>query len=147
VALRPFGQYAFALFSAGLFNASIFAACILPLSTAYSVCEGLGFEAGVNKRLREAPIFYFLYTLLIVVGAGVTLIPKFPLIRMILWSQVLNGMLLPFILIFMIILVNKADIMGDWVNPKWFNFVSWVSVVFIIGLTLAYVGISVRGMH
>jgi NRAMP (natural resistance-associated macrophage protein)-like metal ion transporter len=147
LALKPFGQYAFALFSAGLFNASIFAACILPLSTAYSVCEGLGFEAGVNKRLREAPIFYFLYTLLIVVGAGVTLIPQFPLIRMILWSQVLNGMLLPFILIFMIILVNKADIMGDWVNPKWFNFVSWVSVVFIIGLTLAYVGISVRGMH
>jgi NRAMP (natural resistance-associated macrophage protein)-like metal ion transporter len=147
LALKPFGQYAFALFSAGLFNASIFAACILPLSTAYSVCEGLGFEAGVNKRLREAPIFYFLYTLLIVVGAGVTLIPKFPLIRMILWSQVLNGMLLPFILIFMILLINKKDLMGEWVNPRWFNFVSWVSVVFIIGLTLAYVGITVRGMH
>jgi NRAMP (natural resistance-associated macrophage protein)-like metal ion transporter len=146
LALKPFGQYAFALFSAGLFNASIFAACILPLSTAYSVCEGLGFEAGVNKRLREAPIFYFLYTLLIVVGAGVTLIPRFPLIRMILWSQVLNGMLLPFILIFMILLVNKKDLMGEWSNPKWFNFVSWVSVVFIIGLTLAYVGITVRGM-
>jgi NRAMP (natural resistance-associated macrophage protein)-like metal ion transporter len=145
LALKPFGQYAFALFSAGLFNASIFAACILPLSTAYSVCEGLGFESGVNKRIREAPIFYFLYTLLIVVGAGVTLIPRFPLIRMILWSQVLNGMLLPFILIFMILLVNKKDLMGDWANPKWFNFVSWVSVVFIIGLTLAYVGISVRG--
>ncbi len=69
MALKPFGQYAFLLFSAGLFNASIFAACILPLSTAYSVCEGLGFEAGVNRRIREAPIFYFLYTLLIVVGA------------------------------------------------------------------------------
>jgi NRAMP (natural resistance-associated macrophage protein)-like metal ion transporter len=145
VALKPFGQYAFLLFSAGLFNASIFAACILPLSTAYTVCEGLGFESGVNKRLREAPIFYFLYTLLIVVGAGVVLIPKFPLVRMILWSQVLNGMLLPFILIFMILLINKHDLMGEWINPKWFNVVSWVTVVLIIGLTLAYVGMLVKG--
>src|SRR3954447_12308478 len=93
--LKPFGQYTFLLFSAGLFNASLFAACILPLSTAYSVCEGLGFESGVNKRFREAPIFYWLYTLLIVVGAGFVLIPRFPLIRMILVSQVINGMLLP----------------------------------------------------
>src|SRR5437588_1484130 len=137
--LKPFGENAFRLFSAGLFNASIFAACILPLSTAYSVCEGLGFEAGVNKRMREAPIFYFLYTLLIVVGAGVTLIPQFPLIRMILWSQVLNGMLLPFILVFMILLINKKELMGKWANPQWFNVVSWVSVVLSIGLTLAYV--------
>jgi NRAMP (natural resistance-associated macrophage protein)-like metal ion transporter len=142
-ALKPFGQYAFLLFSAGLFNASIFAACILPLSTAYTVCEGLGFESGVNKRIREAPIFYFLYTLLIIVGAGVVLIPKFPLVKMILWSQVLNGMLLPFILIFMILLVNKHDLMGEWINPRWFNVVSWVTVVLIIGLTIAYVGILV----
>jgi NRAMP (natural resistance-associated macrophage protein)-like metal ion transporter len=144
-ALKPFGQYAFLLFSAGLFNASIFAACILPLSTAYTVCEGLGFESGVNKRLREAPIFYFLYTLLIVVGAGVVLIPKFPLIKMILWSQVLNGMLLPFILIFMILLINKHDLMGQWVNPKWFNVVSWITVVLIIGMTVAYVAILITG--
>src|SRR6202023_1945600 len=105
--LKPFREIAFLLFSAGLFNASIFAACILPLSTAYSVCEGLGFESGVNKRLREAPIFYFLYTLLIVAGAGLVLIPKFPLVQMILFSQVLNGMLLPLVLIFMILLINK----------------------------------------
>jgi NRAMP (natural resistance-associated macrophage protein)-like metal ion transporter len=144
--LKPFGQYAFLLFSAGLFNASIFAACILPLSTAYSVCEGLGFESGVNKRLREAPIFYFLYTALIVVGAGVILIPRFPLVQMILLSQVLNGVLLPLVLIFMILLVNKRDLMGDWVNSRWVNLVSWVTVVFMIGLTLAYVGISVRGV-
>jgi Mn2+/Fe2+ NRAMP family transporter len=147
LALRPFGEYAYLLFSAGLFNASIFAACILPLSTAYTVCEGLGFEAGVNRPIREAPIFYFLYTLLIVVGAGVVLIPKFPLVRMILWSQVLNGMLLPFILIFMVLLINKRELMGEWANPRWFNLVSWIAVVFIIGLTLAYVGIQVRGMH
>ena len=144
--LRPFGEYAFLLFSAGLFNASIFAACILPLSTAYSVCEGLGFEAGVNKRMREAPVFYFLYTLLIAVGAGVVLIPGFPLVRMILLSQVLNGVLLPFVLIFMILLINRQDLMGEWVNPRWFNQVSWITVVVMIGLTLALVGITVRGM-
>src|SRR5581483_2131831 len=97
----PFGKYAFALFSAGLFNASIFAASILPLSTAYTVCEGLGFESGVDRRFREAPIFYALYTGLIVVGAGVVLIPHFPRVKMILWSQTLNGVLLPLVLIFM----------------------------------------------
>jgi Mn2+/Fe2+ NRAMP family transporter len=144
--LKPFGQYAFLLFSAGLLNASVFAACILPLSTAYSVCEGLGFEAGVNKGIREAPVFYFLYTLLIVVGAGVVLIPGFPLVRMILLSQVLNGVLLPFVLIFMIRLINRQDLMGEWVNPRWFNQVAWISVVIMIGLTLALVGITVRGM-
>ncbi|MGA2269349.1 MAG: Nramp family divalent metal transporter [Bryobacteraceae bacterium] len=145
--LRPFGEYAFLLFSAGLFNASIFAACILPLSTAYSVCEGLGFEAGVNRRIREAPVFYFLYTLLIVVGAGVILIPGFPLVRMILLSQVLNGVLLPFVLIFMILLINRQNLMGEWVNPRWFNQVSWITVVVMIGLTLALVGITVRGVQ
>jgi NRAMP (natural resistance-associated macrophage protein)-like metal ion transporter len=145
--LKPFGEYAFILFSAGLFNASIFAACILPLSTAYSVCEGLGFEAGVSKRMKDAPIFYSLYTLLIVVGAGVVLIPSFPLVQMILLSQVLNGILLPFVLIFMVLLINKVDIMGEWVNSRTFNLVSWAAVVIMIGLTLALVGITVRGMH
>jgi NRAMP (natural resistance-associated macrophage protein)-like metal ion transporter len=145
--LKPFGEYAFLLFSAGLFNASIFAACILPLSTAYSVCEGLGFEAGVNKRMKEAPIFYGLYTLLIVVGAGVILIPKFPLVQMILLSQVLNGILLPFVLIFMVLLINKHELMGEWTNSRAANLVSWVTVVIMIGLTLALVGITVRGMH
>ncbi|MGA2194685.1 MAG: Nramp family divalent metal transporter [Bryobacteraceae bacterium] len=143
--LKPFGKYAFLLFSAGLLNASVFAASILPLSTAYSVCEGLGFEAGVNKRMREAPIFYLLYTLLIVVGAGVILIPGFPLVRMILLSQVLNGALLPFILIFMIKLINKHDLMGEWTNSRWFNAISWSTVVVMIGLTLALVGITIRG--
>src|ERR1035438_3847617 len=145
--LKPFGEYAFLLFSAGLFNASIFAACILPLSTAYSVCEGLGFESGVSKRMRDAPIFYSLYTLLIVVGAGVILIPKFPLVQMILLSQVLNGILLPFVLIFMVLLINKVDIMGEWTNSRSFNIISWATVVIMIGLTLALVGITVRAMH
>src|ERR1700689_3786763 len=144
LALKPFGQYAFLLFSAGLFNASIFAACILPLSTAYSVCEGLGFEAGVNRRIREAPVFYFLYTALIVAGAGVILIPGFPLVRMILLSQVFNGVLLPFVLIFMIVLINTTDLMAEWTNPRWFNTWSCVTVVVMIGLTLALVGITLR---
>jgi NRAMP (natural resistance-associated macrophage protein)-like metal ion transporter len=145
--LKPFGEYAFLLFSAGLFNASIFAACILPLSTAYSVCEGLGFESGVSKRMKDAPVFYGLYTMLIVVGAGVILIPKFPLVQMILLSQVLNGILLPFVLIFMVLLINKVDIMGEWTNSRTFNLVSWATVVIMIGLTLALVGITVRGAH
>lgn len=143
--LKPFGQYAFLLFSAGLLNASVFAASILPLSTAYSVCEGLGFEAGVNRPMREAPVFYGLYTLLIAVGAGVVLIPGFPLVRMILLSQVLDGVLLPFVLIFMLLLINRRDLMGEWINPRWFNLVAWITVVVMIGLTLALVGITLRG--
>jgi len=143
--LKPFGQYTFLLFSAGLFNASLFAACILPLSTAYSVCEGLGFESGVNKRFREAPIFYWLYTLLIVVGAGFVLIPSFPLIRMILVSQVINGILLPIVLIFMVLLVNKRELMKNWVNPWVYNMVVWITVVVMIGMSLAFAGISLRG--
>jgi Mn2+/Fe2+ NRAMP family transporter len=143
--LKPFGQYTFLLFSAGLFNASLFAACILPLSTAYSVCEGLGFESGVNKRFREAPIFYWLYTLLIVLGAGAVLLPGFPLIRMILASQVINGVLLPVVLIFMVLLVNKRDLMKNWVNSRLYNLVVWITVVVMIGMTLAFAGVSLRG--
>jgi Mn2+/Fe2+ NRAMP family transporter len=143
-ALKPFGRYAFLLFSAGLLNASVFAASILPLSTAYSVCEGMGFEAGVNKSFREAPVFYWLYTLLIVIGGGVVLIPGFPLVQMILFSQVLNGILLPVVLIFMIKLVNRKDLMGKWTNSRFYNWVSWISVVIIVGLTLALAGITIR---
>src|SRR5215468_10506594 len=145
--LKPFGEYAFLLFSAGLLNASVFAASILPLSTAYSVCEGLGFESGVNRGMREAPVFYGLYTLLIVLGAGVTLIPKFPLVRMILFSQFLNGILLPFVLIPMVLLINKRDLMGEWVNPRWFNLVTWASVAIIVGVSLAYIASLLRGVY
>jgi Mn2+/Fe2+ NRAMP family transporter len=146
LALKPFGRYAYLLFCAGLFNASIFAACILPLSTAYTVCEGLGFPSGVNQRLRDARIFYYLFGFLVIVGAGVILIPGFPLVRMILFSQVLNGVLLPFVLIFMILLVNKKRLMKDWTNPGWYNLVAWASVVIMIGLTLALLGITVRNL-
>jgi NRAMP (natural resistance-associated macrophage protein)-like metal ion transporter len=144
--LKPFGNYAFLLFAIGLFNASLFAACILPLSTAFTVCEGLGFESGVNKRFGEAPVFYWLFTLLIVVGAGVVLIPGFPLIRMILLSQVINGVLLPIVLIFMILLVNRKNLMREWTNSPFFNVVGWTTVVIMIGLSLALMGISLRGL-
>ncbi|HOK44333.1 MAG TPA: divalent metal cation transporter, partial [Bryobacteraceae bacterium] len=90
--------------------------------------------------------FYWLYTLLIVIGAGLVLLPDFPLIRMILWSQVLNGVLLPVVLIFMVLLVNKPELMGKWTNSRFYNFVAWTSVAVLIGLTLALVGITLRGM-
>ncbi len=146
IALKPFGNWAFLLFSAGLFNASIFAASILPLSTAYTVCEGLGFESGLNRNFREAPIFYWLFTFLVVVGAGVILIPNFPLIKMILWSQVINGVLLPFVLIYMILIVNKKGLMKEWTNSPAYNLVAWTAVAVMIGLTMALVGISVRDL-
>ena len=144
--LKPFGEYAYLLFAAGLFNASLFAACILPLSTAYTVCEGLGFESGVNFRFHEAPIFYWLFTSLIVVGGGVVLLPGFPLVRAILLSQVLNGILLPLVLVFMILLVNKVRLMRDWTNSKGYNLVAWSAVAVMIGLTLALTGITMRDL-
>ncbi len=146
LALKPFGQYAYLLFSAGLFNASFFAACILPLSTVYTVCEGLGFESGVDKRMDEAPIFYWLYTLLVVFGAGIILWPNFPLVKMIILSQVINGVLLPFVLIYMVLLINRQRLMKEWTNSRFYNVVAWSSVVIMIGLTLALVAISVKDM-
>ena len=136
--LRPFGQYAYLLFCAGLLNASLFAACIQPLSTAFTVCEGLGFESGVNRRFREAPIFYWLFTLLIVVGAGVILLPGFPLVRMILFSQVINGVLLPLVLIFMILLVNKKSLMKEWANSRFYNAIAWSAVVVMIAIGIGF---------
>ena len=136
--LRPLGgQYAFILFSVGLLNASLFAASILPLSTAYTVCEALGFESGLNKKFNEAPIFYWLYTGLIAVGALIILIPEFPLVRVAVLSQVLNGILLPAVLIFMLLLVNKSDLMGRFKNPKLYNAIAWVLTVIVIVLTIA----------
>jgi Mn2+/Fe2+ NRAMP family transporter len=145
-ALRPFGEYAYLLFSAGLLNASLFAASILPLSTAYSVCEGLGFESGVNKRFREAPVFYWLYTGLIVVGAAVVLFPGFPLVRMILFSQVVNGVLLPLVLVFMIRLVNNSELMHEWTNPRFYNVVAWTAVLLLIFMAVVLLGMTARDL-
>jgi Mn2+/Fe2+ NRAMP family transporter len=139
LALRPLaGQYAYLLFAAGLFNASLFAASILPLSTAYSVCEGLGFESGVGKKFKEAPAFYWLYTALIVAGAGVILLPNFPYIKVILFSQVLNGIALPFVLVFMVLLINKRELMGEHVNSRFYNVVAWATTAVLIALTVAW---------
>ncbi len=118
-ALRPLaGEYAFLLFAAGLLNASLFAATVLPITTAYTVCEGLGFESGLDKKFHEAPAFYWLYTLLIVTGAGVLLVPNFPLAHMMVLSQVVNGIVLPFVLIFMLNLTNDRELMGEHVNSR-----------------------------
>lgn len=139
-ALRPLaGEYAYLLFAAGLFNASLFAASILPISTAYAVCEGLGFESGLDKKFHEAPVFYWLYTLLIVFGAAVLLIPRLPLVRISVLSQVVNGVVLPFVLIFMLRLTNDAELMGKHVNGRVFNVVAWTTVVVMIVLTLAMI--------
>ena len=139
-ALRPLaGEYAYLLFAAGLFNASLFAASILPISTAYAVCEGLGFESGLDKKFHEAPVFYWLYTLLIVTGAGVLLLPRFPLVHIMVLSQVVNGVVLQFVLVFMLLLTNDRELMGEHVNTRSFNIVAWITVVTMIALTLAMV--------
>jgi len=138
-ALRPLaGDYAYILFAMGLFNASLFAASILPLSTAYTVCEGLGFESGVGKKFGEAPVFYWLYTILIIAGAGVILTPNLPLVKITVLSQVVNGAVLPFVLIFMLLLVNKKSLMGEYVNSRLFNVIAWATTVIMIGLTVAW---------
>ena len=139
-ALKPLaGRYAYILFSLGLFNASLFAASILPLSTAYTVCEGMGFESGVDKKFGDAPVFYWLYTILIIAGAGVILIPNLPLVKISILSQVVNGLVLPFVLVFMLLLVNRKELMGEYVNSTWFNIVAWATTVIMIVLTVVYV--------
>ena len=135
-ALAPLaGRYASWLFAVGLANASLFAASILPLATAYSVCEGLGLEAGVDRSFGEAPEFYWLYTLLIVGSAGMILLPGAPLLRIILVSQIANGVLLPVILVFMLLLVNRESLMGRFTNGRAYDVVAWATVAVLIVLT------------
>ncbi len=143
-AMRPLaGDYAFLLFSFGLFNASLFAASILPLSTAYTVCEGLGVEAGVDKSFKEAPFFYWLYTLLIAGGAvTVLLMPDAQLIKFAIYSQVLNGVLLPVVIILMLMLINRKDLMGEHCNSRLWNVIAWATSVIVIVMT----GVMLWGM-
>jgi NRAMP (natural resistance-associated macrophage protein)-like metal ion transporter len=139
-ALRPLaGDYAYILFALGLFNASLFAASILPLSTAYTVCEGLGFESGIGMKFSEAPVFYWLYTILIVAGAGVILTPNLPLVQISILSQVVNGIAIPFVLIFMLILVNNKELMGEYTNSRLYNAIAWATTVIMIVLSIAYI--------
>ena len=138
-ALRPLaGEYAYILFAAGLFNASLFAASILPLSTAYTVCEGLGFESGLDNKFGDAKVFYWLYTLLLVAGGAVILLPNIPLVKISILSQVVNGIVLPFVLIFMLLLINKSELMGKHINGTWFNAIAWATTVIMIVLTVAW---------
>jgi Mn2+/Fe2+ NRAMP family transporter len=130
------GKYASLLFALGLLNAAVFTASILPLSTAYYVCEAFGFESGVENRFREAPVFYSLYLALIVFGAGVVLIPNAPLVGIIFYSQVLNGVLLPVVLVLMLLLINRPRLMGSYVNGWAFNAIAWATVVIVGALTV-----------
>jgi NRAMP (natural resistance-associated macrophage protein)-like metal ion transporter len=139
LALKPFaGKFAAVLFAAGLINASLLSAAILPLATSYNICEGLGFESGVDKRFVEAPVFYWLYTLLVGGGAAVVLVPHLPLLQVILYSQVANGILLPFVLVYMLLLINRSRLMGDFRNNSWQNFIGWTTAIIIIALTIIY---------
>ena len=138
LALGPLaGKYAGALFAFGLINASLFSASILPLATSYYVCEALGFESGINRTIRQAPVFYALYGTLIVGACVIVLLPNAPLLRILVLSQVANGVLLPFILIFMLLLVNSKRLMGKYTNSRAFNAIAWATVVVMIVLTLA----------
>jgi Mn2+/Fe2+ NRAMP family transporter len=144
LALRPLaGPYASALFALGLLNASVFSAAILPLSTAYVVCEAFGWEAGVGRNLKEAPIFFGIYTALIVLGAGIILLPIKSLVQAMLASQTLNGVLLPVILVVMLKLINDKRLMGRFVNGRVFNVLAWTMVIVLILLTMILIITSV----
>jgi NRAMP (natural resistance-associated macrophage protein)-like metal ion transporter len=133
------GQYASILFAFGFLNASLFAASILPLSTAYYVCESLGFEAGVSKGFREAPVFHGLYLGLIVLAVIIIMIPSVPLLTILYLSQVANGLLLPFVLILMLLIINDKRVMGEYINTRLFNFISIATVVIVMGLSIGLV--------
>src|SRR5271157_5475069 len=134
------GKWAGFTFAFGLLNASLFAATILPLSTAHVICEGMGFEAGIDHKFREAPAFYWLYTSLILVGAGIVLIPHVPLWKIFIYSQVGNGVWLPIVVIFILLLVNRKDLMGEHTNTLAFNVVAWITAVAMIILTIVLMG-------
>ncbi|HBN07195.1 MAG TPA: Mn transporter [Cyanobacteria bacterium UBA8530] len=140
LALGPLaGKWASMLFAFGLFNASIFAATILPLSTTYSICEGMGWESGLDYSFKEAPAFYSIFTGIIIVGAGLILLPNAPLISIMYWSQVVNGMLLPFVLVIILWLINDKRLMGKYVNGPLFNFLTWTLTLVMVILSVLLV--------
>lgn len=136
LALKPLaGEYAYLIFSLSLANASLLGAIIVPLATAYYVCEAMGWEAGVNKTFSEAPQFMWIYTMTIALSSVVILIPGAPLVTLMVLSAVVNGLLLPFVLIYALLIVNDRKVMGEYTNPKSYNYISWATVVTIIVLT------------
>jgi len=139
-ALAPLaGALASQVFAFGLFVASIFASVILPVATAFYVCEAFGFEAGIDKKWDEAPQFYWLYTIIIAVSVIIILMPNAPLILISLWSQRINGILLPVVLICMVLIINKKEVMGEYVNKPISNIISWVTIVILIALSVILV--------
>lgn len=146
-ALKPLaGYYAFLLFALGLLGASVLAASVLPLSTSYAICEAFGWENGLDKKWSDAPVFFSLYTVLIIIGAGVVLLPHINLIKIMLVSQEVCGILLPVILIYMLKLINNKKIMGKYVNGRGYNIVAWTTVVFIIALTVMLVVLTLGSL-
>ena len=139
------GALASQVFAFGLFVASVFSATILPVTTAFYICEAFGFEAGIDKTWDEAPQFYALFTAILAVGAGIILIPGAPLIAITLWSQVLNGMFLPVVLVCMILLVNDRRVMGEHVNRRFNNLVGWTTVAVLSALSLLLIAATVLG--
>ncbi len=148
IALKPLvGTYASSLFAFGLFNASLFGACILPLSTAFYICEGMGWESGVDKDFEQAPQFFWLFTIIIIISAGLILIPNAPLITIMFISQVVNGAVLPFVLMFMIKLINDKNLMGDYTNGPVLNIIAWFTVGTMIVLTsIMTVDLAIPGL-
>ena len=136
-ALRPLaGPYAETLFAVGLFGASMLAAGVLPLATAYSISEALGFEKGVSRSFREAPIFIGIFTFLVATGAAIAVVPNLPLIKVLLVTQVINGVLLPIILFAVLRLVNDRDLMGSYVNGPLYNIAAWTTAIIVTLLSL-----------
>ncbi len=144
IALKPLaGEFAEILFALGILNAGIFTASILPLSTAYYICEAGGFESGVDNRFRDAPVFFSAYAAVIAIGVGLVLLPGIPLLSVILVSQIVSGILLPFLLVFMLIMVNKRSLMGEHVNSLTFNIIAWATAIIVGALTVLSVYQSV----
>ncbi|MFA6887875.1 MAG: Nramp family divalent metal transporter [Candidatus Woesearchaeota archaeon] len=147
IALEPFaGHLASMLFAVGLFAAAFFGAFILPLSTAYYICEAFGWESGVNKKYHEAPKFYVIIVAMVILSAMIVLIPNVPLIPVIIISQVVNGLALPFVLVAMLYLINKEKIMGEHVNSRFYNIICWGATVLLILVTMTMVGATIIQM-
>jgi NRAMP (natural resistance-associated macrophage protein)-like metal ion transporter len=148
LALKPLaGEYAYLIFSLSLANASLLGAIIVPLATAYYVCEAMGWEAGVNKTFKEAPQFMWIYTMTIVLASFVIMIPGAPLVLLMVLSAVVNGLLLPFVLIYALLLVNNRKLMGEYTNSRTYNYISWATVVTIIVLTSFLVVSTLMPLH
>ncbi len=136
-ALSPLaGRFASVLFAFGLLNASLLGAAVLPLTSAYATCETFGWESGIDKAFREAPVFFGLFIFFIAVSALVVLVPRMPLIKIMFLSQVLNGVLLPIILIFVLKLSTDKTIMGKYTNSRVFNVIAYLTVAGLILITV-----------